>query len=89
MQDLRELTAPELSAVRKDYEAIQHNKFWQRYVETIQYEYLRALTLPASLVPKGIEDIWKIALFQGSARELKRVLSLPDEVCQPKRILDT
>jgi hypothetical protein len=48
----------------------------------MQYDAFRALGVHATTIPGDIAGLWKMAMSQGKMQELKRILELPDDVCQ-------
>jgi hypothetical protein len=84
MQDYRQPNTVELEAIRKDRELIENNRFWKEYQRRLEYDAFRMIGLVASSIPRDIEAIWKLAMSQGKIQELKRILELPDVICQSK-----
>jgi len=87
MQDYRQPNTIELEAIRKDRELIDSNRFWQEYTRRLEYDIYRMIGLIATTLPKDIESIWKLAMSQGKIQELKRILDLPDTICQAKEFV--
>lgn len=85
MRDYIEPTPLELDAIRKDRETLEDNRCWKEIVRRLEYEFTRSLQTGVATVPHDIGDLWKMAMSQGKAQGLKRILDLPDELCQAKK----
>jgi hypothetical protein len=85
MQDYRLPTAEQLEQIRKDRELLDTNRCWQEMVNRMQHDALRMIGVHATTIPTDVAGLWKMAMSQGKMQELKRILDLPDEVCQVKK----
>jgi hypothetical protein len=85
MQDYRLPSPEQLEQIRKDRELLDTNRCWQEMVNRMQHDALRMIGVHATNIPTDIAGLWKMAMSQGKMQELKRILDLPDEVCQVKK----
>jgi hypothetical protein len=85
MQDYRLPTEEELSRIRKDRELLDTNRCWQEMISRMQHDAMRMISVHATTIPTDMATLWKMAMSQGKMHELKRILDLPDEVCQVKK----
>lgn len=85
MRDYVEPTPIELDAIRRDRESLEDNRCWKEIKRKLDYELMRSFQTGITSIPKDIGDLWKMAMSQGKAQGLKRILDLPDELCQVKK----
>lgn len=85
MRDYIDPTPLELDAIIKDRETLESNRCWIEIKRRVDFELMRSMSAGITTIPKDIGDLWKIAMSQGKAQGLKRLLDLPDELCQMKK----